>query len=221
MNRGEWGVRAGRGRLLLIFGVVLVVLVGAGAAALALSDPGPAKRVCPSGELCGEPPKLAEPLRNLESYSSSTLGYSVEFSGDRWKAADQDEDSVVLESKEADLLLILDGRPTGAAGINSMIEDRVSSLRKRIFSLERDEDDDAQVLGPNVGYRDGTAQSYAGTIDTPQGARAQLAIVLMGASDGRVGVLATVVTGEQNPERRRAVFGRADSVLNTVTWKDS
>ncbi len=202
----------GRVRAFVAFVAALVVataLIGA------IAPPRLQARCSPT-KPCGAPPLLAAPLRSEAVWRSSAFGFALEYSPAEWRIAQQGPAGVELKSTVAPVDLVVQG--ANAAAPPQLVADKVSSLRSNILGLTADSSAADTILGPEVGYRYGAGGAYVGAVDTPEGVTDQVLATVQAASVGRVGIVATTLTDETHAGVRRAVYGLADGVVNTITW---
>jgi ribosomal protein L32 len=194
-----------------------LAIVGIAAVVIAAIAPGRPQARCLRSGQCGIPPQLPAPLRTQTVWRSSEFGFTLEYSADEWKIRDQGPGGVDLASRVAPVELIVEGGSSGSA--RALLRAKVSDLRSRLLGFTRDPAAADAVLGSAIGYRSGVGAAYVGSVDSPQGVQDQVLVSVLATSSGGVGVVATTVTNETSPSLRRQVYGLADNVLNTVTWR--
>jgi hypothetical protein len=215
--RGHAPSRLPNRRLLIIFGVGFAVIVGAAILGAVIAESTPPKPACKTIEPCGEPPKPVAPLVSDAVYRSPKLGYQLEYSTERWNRSAQTDDSrIVLDLKEVDAELVVEGVPADQGSPRDLLGARRDSLRDRLFAFSDDTDPLHEVLGPELALHEGVAGSFVGEVDTPQGVRAPLQVILMAAGNASTSVLATVVMSQADERNRRYVMANADVVLNSL-----
>ncbi len=215
--RGQADARMKRRRLLIIFGGVFGVIVVLAVIGALVGESKPAKPACKSIEPCGAPPKPAAPLVNNALYRSGKLGYQVEYASDKWsKSSDTDDSQLVLSLKGVDASMVIAGVPASEGSPARVLASRRNSLSHRLFAFADDTDSRHQVLGPELAFHDGVAGAYVGEVDTPQGVRAPLSVIVLAAGDTNTTLTATVVMSQSEEHNRGYVMGNADSVLNTL-----
>jgi hypothetical protein len=201
--------------------VVLIVMGGFAAVVVvtillaALLAPAAPKAVCPDDRPCGEPPK-AEPLVNTEVWRSSELGFSFEYSADRWKVLDEGSRGARLEAREGDFVLVVSGTRASERSPKEALDAALDDSRGRILGLDDDTEPAHKVLAPAVGLHPGVAGSFAGTLDTPQGTSVPIGLVILAAGNPRVTVSVLGATGESSEHNRKVLMSRSDSLLNTL-----
>ncbi len=209
--------------LTIFFVIALVVIL--------IVKPGPTPPPCSpkDDKPCGRPPTLpaaakATPLVNGKIWRSSALGFQFEYNPQRWKVADQGSTGVVMNwsipsRPDLDLTLIVQGAKLSETPPAQLLQKQINSLKGDVLGLRTDPSPKHALLGPNVGYVDqqATGGAYAGTLDTPQGPGARIALLSMAATDGKISLVATAAT--TSPESiKLALMNEADSVLNTLQW---
>ena len=207
--------RMRRRRLVVLVAAAFAAVVVAAVVLAALLAPAAPEAPCPRGKPCGAPPQV-EPLVNAEVWRSSELGYSLEYSGRRWRVQSEGPRGVNLSATQGDMALSIEGVPATEDDPRSLLERRLDAVRERTLGLDEDTEPAHRVLSPVVGLHPGVGGAYRAVVDTPQGATAPLGIAMMAAGNRRVSVVVVGATGETSENNREALFSRADSVLNTV-----
>lgn len=217
--------REGRRRLVPLLAVPAVVLalgLGAATAGAELAEPAPLAPPCLRGEACGRPPSPPSPLVSETRVPGGALGWSGAY----------DREIFELESAGADGY---DLRGTSASGAAVAVRVRVTrgdrtadalaAERERtsedVLGLVEDRDTEHRVAGPMIGYETAEVAVVTGTADTPQGPGDGFTAVIMAASDGRLTATVTISALGRNDDRRRAVMGLADVVLQGFEWGGS
>jgi hypothetical protein len=207
--------RLARRRLVLIlagaFAVVVVAVIGVAA----LLAPAAPKAPCPRDKPCGEPPR-AEPLVNQEVWRSSELGFSLEYSAERWKVLDEGPRGVRLGATEGDFALVVSGVPRSERDPQAAFDAALDDAKGRVLGLDEDTEPAHRLLAPAIGLNAGLGDAYKGTLDTPQGTSIPIGLVMLAAGDRRLTVTVVGATGETSENNRGILMSRADSVLNTV-----
>lgn len=218
-----------RHRFLLLFALALAAFFVIALVVILIVKPGATKPPCPPDEACGRPPTLpgavaARPLVAGTVWRSSALGFSLEYEPRRWKLVSQGPRGVVLsfsipQRPEVNLLLLVQGTPLRENSPAQLLQKQIATLRGDILGLRSDPSAKHTLLGPSIGYVTGNAVGgpYAGTLDTPQGPGPRIALLSMGATDGRISLVATAATTSAE-QIRLPLMGLADSVLNTLHW---
>lgn len=218
---GPGDSRLGRWRRLLSLGAAFAVAVGAVAVAVAVAAPPAAKPPCPPGPTqCGTPPSLPLPILGETRWRSSALGLSLAYPANQWSLETQDDSGIRLASTNGPLQLEIDGERSGSSA-QQLVDGRLSELRDRVLGLTEDTSAASVILDPSIGYRPGAGAGYVGAVDTPQGVKEQVFVTVLAATDGRVGVVATTVTDETDPNQRLQLYQLADVVTNNVKWEGS
>ena len=93
---------------------------------------------------------------------------------------------------------------------------RHDQLDKAHFAMATDDKAAHRLLGnPILGHRVGISGLFGASFDTAQGPSADATIASVGASDGTIAVVATLISPTQG---RDATLGWADTVIDTFTW---
>jgi hypothetical protein len=230
---GPHGGRIKRRRL-VILAAVFLALVAVGAVAIAASKNGEPGPPCPDDEFCPGPPSHSPELVSRDLWRSSELGFQFEFDKRRWSTEDETPRSVKFhfksrpgEWKISDLYVVIGAVPAKDASPSKLLDDQLSSFRGNGLSVDADAAALHQIRGANIADRQGTAGTYVGTTDTPQGPGKPLVIEVMTASDGKITAFVELSVsksafeqaGEDDEEDlRRQVLNDVDSILNTFRW---
>jgi ribosomal protein L32 len=223
------GVSTGRlrhgSRRLAIFAGASAGIAGVAVAVAALGAPPAPKPRCHFARFCGAPPVLPHVLAGApvtfpgySAWQSVELGYGLRYNSGDWHITRQGPREVVLEAGDGFSLLEVAGLPTSSATPGQALNAKVASLKAELLGMVRDTDPSDRLLGPNVGLRPGSGDVYRGTVNTPQGPQAPVAVAIMAATDSRVTVVTTVIAPGNNTGQRAAVYARADDVINSVQW---
>ena len=97
---------------------------------------------------------------------------------------------------------------------------------ERLLGFAVDEEPARTLLGePILGYRDGIAGLFSGTLDTSQGPTLDMTVAVVAATDDTITAAAVLITPVALPlnsggelEVRDIVLNWADTVINTFTW---
>jgi hypothetical protein len=214
-QRGDAGTRLASRRVLFIAGGALAVIIAVAIGVAALTTPEGPKPICPSKGQCGVPP-TTPPLRVDEQFSSSGLGYRLQYANRLWEVKSSSQDSVQLNFKPTDALIIINGAKASDVKPEQALSSVADNFSQKILGMTEDTEVAHEVLGPQLAYRNGVAKVYNGTIDNPQGPGVPVNLVLMSAGDSNTTLVATVITATTNEGRRKAILGAADQVLNTL-----
>jgi pSer/pThr/pTyr-binding forkhead associated (FHA) protein len=190
---------------------LLIALVGGVALVAALAPSGPRK--CESKTNCQGPPSRANALVTL-THSTLPVGFRVAYDGDTWTVKERTNDAISLEAQAADAIVVLRGVPGSQDEARSAMQQRIDDLAQRVVSLTSDPRPQDRLFAPTVGFRKGVGRSLVASSDTS----GTTGVVVMASGDGKLNVVATVVTGAQSDDDRQAAFQAASSVLNTVRW---
>ncbi|MDP9342503.1 MAG: hypothetical protein M3Q23_10515 [Actinomycetota bacterium] len=221
-HRGRAGSRMRRQWLLGVFGLVLVIVVGAAASAIVSVAPAPPRPACPDGP-CGKPPRPPSntpPLVAGTVFTSPDLGYRVEFSPKLWSVVRQSGTDLELQvnSSRATVIVTMEGQAAtdhSADALRAMVDRRIGELGAETVVLNPDSDPRDAILGPSVGYLRGVGQILSGVTDTPQGPSSAVVAVVMAAGDGTANVVVSVVTDKAV---KKQAFEVVDSLMNTFRF---
>lgn len=203
----------------LLAGVVLVA--GAGVLAALGQGIGAAPHAA-CGSRCVAPvppPVAAPPLSAAHTYTSSALGYSLQY-GSNLPAPQADNRSVGWGgSGSADAIQFTGTTTNGQSPQQMVTAEQQASFPDATFVY--------QIPGAELGYVPGYGAVYDLTETPASGAQVDERIAMTAAMHGNVGVLmvsasplAPDQSGHPNPSQLDpAVAQTADDVGNTVTWK--
>jgi hypothetical protein len=224
--QGEAGARLGHARLaprLLVYAAALATVAGIGALVAVLSAPAPRTPACQPGIPCGAPPVVAHalsaqidaPFTGYEIWRSTGLGYTLTYEPQYWKVEGQNADSLELQSADGVSTLVINGDTAAQATPSALMSAKVGVLRGDLLGMRTDTSADDQLLGSQIGAIAGTGAVYKGTINTPQAPDMTVPIALMAASNGRVTILATVVS---DPRNVSFIYQQADGIVSSIDW---
>jgi hypothetical protein len=226
VRQGEAGARLGQTRLaprLAAYCATLAVVAGIGVVVAVLSAPATRQPACQPGVPCGAPPVIAhalsaqidQPFQGYATWQSSGLGYGLTYDPKYWKVEGQNADSLQLQSVDGVSTIVINGVTATQATPSALMSGKLSVLRDDLLGLQTDTSANDQLLGSHVGAIAGPGAVYKGTINTPQAPDTTLPIALMAASNGRVTILATVVSSPQNVA---FIYQEADGIVNSIDW---
>jgi hypothetical protein len=163
--------------------------------------------------------------------TDTELGYEFEYSG--WWAPDEENTSTheaFFDLNPAQdptrtyrAQLIVSVTPSSESGTQAWADKWLNNLRAFAPDLQPDEIDKNAILGPEIGFVNGTGQTFAGSTTNAQGQTAPIGVSLVTASDGRN--TAAVILIVWDPEKsagekwvQYSVRARTEIVLKTFRW---
>jgi len=224
--QGAARARLGHTRLaprLLVYAGTLAVVAGIGVLVAVLSAPATRTPVCQPGIPCGAPPVVAHalssqidaPFQGYATWQSSGLGYELTYDPRNWKVEGENADSVELQSADGISTIVINGAAATQATPAALLSAKVGALSSDLLGLQSDTSASDQLLGSHIGAVAGPGAVYKGTINTPQAPDTTVPIALMAASNGRLTILATVVSYPQNV---RFIYQQADGIIGSIDW---
>ena len=191
----------------------------------AVTDPTapPAPSAVPSAVKTGQlnlPTPLAAssdaPQEFGTTWTSSELGFSIQYDEGIWTVRDQDARSVVLTAARGNVAVVIAGEPAGDATPEQAANAELDRLGQQILGLTEETDPSLQLPGqPIVGYQPGIGNLFAGTLDNPQGPSTAVHSAILAATDDHITLLVSVTTVDQ---LIKPAFQAVDSMLNTINW---
>jgi len=161
------------------------------------------------------PASNAAPLRIGEVWTSTGMGFQLEYDSNLWKVEDQSANALSLSAGNGAVLISIEGFKSSSS-LKSLIQQKINKLTDVILGLTEETAPWRQLPGkPVVGHRQGFGVSMNGTINTPQGPGANVDVVILAASDSTISIRVTVVTAD---DLRDPAFSVADSILNSIEW---
>ena len=119
---------------------------------------------------------------------NSELGYQFEYS-DWWaidtSVNDPREVDLIYQGTSGDGILIVAAVPSSEAGVQAYTAQWTNLLRDWAPDLQADDSEKNAILGPSIGFVDGTGLTFAGSRSSPQSATTPVGVSLLVASDGR------------------------------------
>ena len=217
-QRGHARGKLGRGILLGAFAGILAVLLGIAAILVTSSAPPAPKPPCPTPP-CRQPPKPPSPgplspaLVAGKVFTSSALGYRLEFDPQLWEITKQSSTDLELKvaSTRVTVIVQIHGVPASQAKPEDLVAERQQDLSGTVLGLAEDTRPADRVLEPAVGYQSGVGGAFTGVADTPQGPGSPVAVVIMAATDGKSTVSFTLITDEAV---KKPAFSAVDSLMN-------
>ncbi len=167
------------------------------------------------------PQSSSPPLVVGEVWTSNTLGYSFEYDPRNFNLSHTDDSTAILDGGPGEIVV---RGTTGDVSVDQMIQDQLSTIDTLIIGRAPDSADADAVLGAAIGYVDGRAEVYSGTLQSDNGTPSGPAnITIVGASNGHITVAVIVIVA--NPEATSAgptnlhlVRLAADQILKTFSW---
>ena len=208
---------------LALYVAALAVIAGVAALVAVLSAPPARTPACRPGIPCGAPPTpqpqaltaaVDPPFAGYRSWQSSSLGYSLTYDPHYWQLESENTGSIELQGGDGVSTIVINGtsaRTTPAA----LIAGKLDALRGDLLGLQSDTSPADQLLGSHVGTVSGLGSVYRGTINTPQAPDTTVPIALIGASDGRLTIVATVVA---DPHNVAFIYQQADAIIASIQW---
>ena len=155
-------------------------------------------------------------LRIGEVWTSSELGFGLEYNGRVWAIERETATSLVLTAGNGAVLLSIEGFPASGASPRALLEEKVQALGDIVLGLTEETDPARQLPGrPIVGHRQGFATLMNGTVNTPQAPSANVDVVVLAATDSTISIRVTLVTDD---DLRDPAFSVADAILNSIEW---
>jgi hypothetical protein len=158
-------------------------------------------------------------------WTSTELGFQVEYDPEIWKVERESANDVVLVPVE-DLgyWVLFEGAPASDVTVDAYVDGRLDLIRQSYTSLEVDDDPYSAIVGPHIGYVDAIGTSYVGTGTSADGLPlAPGGLAVLGATDGRIVVCFTMevtdpdrLAGANTRELRYR--GRGDRLLKDFRW---
>jgi hypothetical protein len=161
------------------------------------------------------PASDAEPLRSGTVWTSSGLGFRLEYDDELWSVDDEGANRVALSAGRGAVSVLIEGFKASSSP-KSLIQQKIRSLSDTVLGLTEETDPTRQLPGePVVGHRQGFGTILNGTINTPQGPSANVDVVILAASDSQISIRVTILTDD---DLREPAFSVADSILNSIEW---
>ncbi len=214
------GLDRTRRRLITATGALAITVAVALAVSALAEPPTPAAR-CKLGVPCGSPPILARALYTtfpgFNTWQSSKYGYALRYNSQQWSVARQGATGVQLQTNDGSGLLAITA--AGTASPQALLNAETSSLQGQLLGFTSDNDPRDQLLGTNVGLRPGPGAVYTGTISSPQGPEAPVAIAIVAAAKNGVTIAAATIASADDPGSRAAVYQQADDIIDSIVWQ--
>lgn len=212
-GHGRWGHR-----LLLVFAVAFVGVIGLAALGSAVGAP-TTRPLCRPYKPCG-PTRAVQPLINQTVWRSRRWGFTLEYPSSTLSVSQQDAGSLTLQ---ADLgggttgTILVQGSSVGSGGPARAISRQVGNL-SGVTQLGTDGSPADQLLGSEVGYQPGEGRVFTGYFTAPQGVGQRVALASEAASDGSITVSVTVGAAASQVGPSSLLYALADQIINSVHW---
>jgi len=235
---GDAGTRLTKRGVLIGFGAALGVILLIASIVAVLADAPEPPPDCEPGTECGGPPPAGEVdrpaavpqgtvgIRAGIPIVNGELGYQFEYS-DWWaidpSVNDPREVDLIYQGTSGDGILIIAAVPSGEAGVQAYTARWTNLLRDWAPDLQADDSEKNAILGPSIGFVDGTGLTFAGSRSSPQSATTPVGVSLLVASDGRTTAAVTLIVF--NPDKpvgskwlQYNIRSRAELILKTFRW---
>ena len=211
------GERRRLGALVVVPAVVLAAGIAATTAGAAVAEPEPLLPPCIRGEACGSPPSPPAELVAEREVDGGEAGWTGAYDAEAFDLQNADGGGYDLVAKSAPLTVRV--RVTEGDDITGALDGERDRLSEEVLGLVDLDAPTQRIAGPMIGYRTADVMLLTGTVDTPQGPGDGLTAAVLGATDGQKTTTVTVTSTGKNEDRRRAVFGQADVVLQGFRWE--
>ena len=165
-------------------------------------------------------------IRAGTPHINSELGYQFEYS-DWWaidtSVTDPREVDLIYQGTSGDGILIVAAVPSSEASVQAYATQWTNLLKDWAPDLQGDDSEKNAILGPSIGFVDGTGLTFAGSRSSPQSATVPVGVSLLVASDGRTTAAVTLIVF--NPDKpvgskwlQYNIRSRAELILKTFRW---
>ncbi|MFO1539629.1 MAG: hypothetical protein ACKOTZ_04145, partial [Chloroflexota bacterium] len=217
-------------RLLAVFAVMLGAATVAGLVVAWIVSQGLDRPACPDpGVPCagiarsvGAPPAPppavpdGEPFPDLATYTDPATGVSLDYDPSIWEVQATEPGFVSLLGFGGAILYFADFSGLGGPRDQELFEGRRDTFRSFLLGFEKDRNPERRLLGTSIlGHRPGLGALFGGVIDGGQGPELEVAVAIVGASDGTASAVTSVLVAATD---RMAGFGLADTLNNSLRW---
>lgn len=219
--------RFGERGIIVVFAILLVVLAGVAVLIAVIDKPPPLKPVCPKHHVCANPPRRvtlgyfdppssSPALIEAHPFTSSALGYRVEYPG-AFLTRDETSTGITIEAPNGALTVHIDGAPNSSTTVQQMTEQSIEFLRGWIPDLVPGKETTRVILSPALGGWAGVGGFYQGDFNSPTGFNGPADVAILAASDGQDTIAVSVIADRAHTDE---VFGYADQyILDTLRFR--
>ena len=143
--------------------------------------------------------------------------------GDRHSSNDPREVDLIYQGTSGDGLLIVAAVPSSEAGVQAYTAQWTNLLKDWASDLQADDSEKNAILGPSIGFVDGTGLTFAGSRSNALLGTTPVGVSLLVASDGRTTAAVTLIVF--NPDKpvgskwlQYNIRSRAELILKTFRW---
>jgi hypothetical protein len=215
-------VRGGHGRmrhrLLLVFTLAFIAIVGLGALGSSVGAP-TTKPLCRPYRPCG-PTRAVQPLITSTVWLSRRWGFTLEYPSNVLSVSQQDAGSLTLQANLGagnTGTILIQGSSTQPGGPAQAISRQIGNI-SGVTQLSADGNPADRLLGAEVGYRPGAGRVFTGYFSAPQGVGQRVALASQAASDGATTVSVTVGAAASQTGPSSLLYALGDQVINSVHW---
>jgi len=217
-------------RLLVVFAVVLSAATVAGLVVAwivsqgldrpACPDPGVpcAGIVRPAGTTAAPAPAIpdGEPFPDLATHTDAATGVRLDYDPGIWEVQTAEPGFVSLVGFGGAILYFADFAGPDGPRDQELFEGRRDAFRGFLLGFEKDRNPERRLLGTSIlGHRPGLGALFGGVIDSGQGPELEVAVAIVGATDGTATAVTSVLVAAAD---RMAGFGLADTLNNSLRW---
>ena len=213
------GTRRRLGALAAVPAAVLAVGLAAASAGAAIAEQDPLAPPCVRGEACGSPPSPPAPLVGEEEVDGGEAGWTGVYDPELFDLEDSGPEGYDLVARpETGAAISVRVRVTEGDDVTGALDAERDRLAEDVLGLVDSEEPTHRIAGPMIGYRTAEVRILTGTVDTPQGPGDGFTAGVLAATDGQRTTTVTLAATGRNADRRRAVFGLGDVVLQGFRW---
>jgi len=162
------------------------------------------------------PAGAADALHVGAVWTSSSMGFRLEFDDHIWAIQDEGDSGLALTAGNGAVLVAIEGFDASSSSPKALVQQKVNSLQDFVLGLTDEEDPARQLPGtPVIGHRQGVGVVMNGAINTPQGPTAVVDVVILAATDSQISIRVTILTDD---DLREPAFSVIDSILNSIEW---